>query len=112
MELRQRLRDPELPRFDDGKGGMAQGMGSAAHNLGWWTFSDNLNPGAALLLVPLHGVSATNADSDGDGIPDGVEFSMPTVRAACRNIGRSGSHQPCDIDRDGLDMMMGFFTEG
>ncbi|MGI6098585.1 MAG: hypothetical protein ACOYD3_02380 [Kiritimatiellia bacterium] len=97
--------------LDDGKGGMAQGMlGAQRDNLGWWTFSDNLNPGAALLLVPLHGVSATNADSDGDGIPDGVEFfyahrpgSLPEHR-----LDPAQPDNPGDIDRDGLDVMMEF----
>ncbi|MGI6497200.1 MAG: hypothetical protein ACOX5G_14215 [Kiritimatiellia bacterium] len=97
--------------LEDGQGGVAAGtLGAQRDKRGWWCFSDKLAPGAALLLVPLHGVSPANADSDGDGIPDGVEFfyahrpgSLPEHR-----LDPATPDNPGDVDRDGLDVMTEF----
>jgi hypothetical protein len=93
--------------LNDGRGGVASAvLGAQRDDRGWWCVSDSLAPGAALLLVPLTGVSATNADSDGDGVADGVEFfyahrpgSLPEQR-----LDPARPDNPGDCDRDGLDV--------
>ncbi|MDD5705404.1 MAG: hypothetical protein PHR35_05730, partial [Kiritimatiellae bacterium] len=93
--------------LDGGAGAAPAGIaGLQRDGRGWWIPSASLQSNLALRVAALNGLSSANADSDGDGIPDGIEFRYFTpARPGAPHLDPAVPDNPGDIDRDGLDVI-------
>lgn len=101
-------------RLDDGSGTVPEGVvGLQWGQDGWWFPGRDLRPPAALRLTPLAGLSPANSDSDGDGVPDGIEFYyFKAGLLPGRPLNPAVADNPGDLDRDGLDVMQEYLHGG
>ncbi len=78
-------------------------VGIQSGDAGWWFPSAMLQSNLTLRVVSIDGLSPTDADTDGDGIIDGIEFYYSQPDAVCgRYLDPVRSDNPGDFDRDGL----------
>ncbi len=88
-------------------------VGAQKQGSGWSLPGASLHESLALRVMPMRYLSATNPDSDGDGIIDGIEFYYyKPEQMAGRKLDPSVSDNPGDIDRDGLDVTQEFLHGG
>ncbi len=93
--------------LDAGNGSETGGVvGAQWGQQGWWLEGNALQAGASLRLSRLQGGAPDNPDSDGDGIPDGIEFYyFQPWREDDHWLDPGTADNPGDIDRDGLDVV-------
>lgn len=86
-------------------------VGMQRDGLGWWQQGGTLGTPLALRMTSFESLSPDDPDSDGDGIPDGVEFYYyDPDRPAGLRLDPAVADNPGDIDRDGLDVISEFLN--
>ncbi len=80
-------------------------LGIQADGSGWWIPSAMLYSNLTLRVTSIRGLSPNDADTDGDGIIDGIELYYYQPDAANgRYLSPVRPDNPGDIDRDGLEV--------
>ena len=108
-EMTWRYRD-----LDDGTGQVPAGIvGAQRHGPGWSLPGAALSAPLALRVAAVPWLSPFLADSDEDGVPDGVEFFYHRPAGTPgRWLDPAVADNPGDIDRDGLDVVAEYLHGG
>lgn len=86
--------------------GQAPIVGIQSDGRGWWVSGTELEAPLALRIAALPGLDPNNPDTDGDGIPDGMElYYYQPDHPLGHSLDPRVADNPGDIDRDGLDVI-------